>query len=59
MDTFRFDPQADGRVIYSRTAIFDLDLDSGKAGVIWRQRATTIDHVGYPQDPRANSTAIP
>lgn len=55
VDTFGFDPEADGRVVYSRTAIFDLDLDSGKTGMIWSQRATTVDQVGFPEDPRANS----
>lgn len=57
VDTFGFDPAADGRVVYSRTAVFDLDLDSDstKTGGLWRQRATTVDHLGHPDDPRANS----
>ena len=55
VDTYGFDPDADGAVIYSRTAVFDLDLDSGQTNSIWRQRATTVDHVGFPKDPRANS----
>ena len=56
VDTFGFDPASDGSVIYSRTAIFDLDLAPGKTGLIWRQRATTVDPVRRPDDPRANST---
>jgi hypothetical protein len=55
VDTFGFDPDADGRVIYSRTAVFDLDLESATANPPWKQRATTVDHVGFPDDPRANS----
>jgi len=55
VDTYGFDPASDGTVIYSRTAVFDLDLDSGKTGCLWRQRATTVDHVGHPDDWRANS----
>lgn len=55
VDTYGFDPDADGTVIYSRTAVFDLDLDSGKSGVIWQQRATTVNHVEHPDDWRANS----
>jgi hypothetical protein len=55
VDTYGFDPDSDGRVIYSRTAVFDLDLDSGKSGVIWKQRATTVNHVEHPDDWRANS----
>ncbi|MDX1953318.1 MAG: hypothetical protein SFY81_14150 [Verrucomicrobiota bacterium] len=55
VDTYGFDPESDGKVIYSRTAVFDVDLDSGASGLIWRQRATTVDHVKHPEDPRANS----
>ncbi len=55
VDTFGFDPDADGKVVYSRTALFDLDLESGKGGLIWRQRATTVDHITYPGDSRASS----
>lgn len=57
VDTFGFDPYSDGQVIYSRTALFDLDLDSGKSGLIWKQRATTLDAVTYPEDPRAGTGA--
>jgi hypothetical protein len=52
VDTFGFDPDSDGKAIYSRTAVFDLDLDSPRDGCIWRQRATTIDQLRFPQDPR-------
>jgi hypothetical protein len=55
VDTFGFDPEADGSVIYSRTGIFILDIDSGQTNSIWRQRATTVDAVKHPEDPRANS----
>jgi hypothetical protein len=55
VDTYGFDPAADGKTIYSRTAVFDLDLDSGKTNLIWRQRATTVDHLTFPKDPRADS----
>ena len=55
VDTFGFDPDADGTVVYSRTAIFDLDLDSGRTNSIWHQRATTVDLVRHPDDLRASS----
>ncbi len=55
VDTYGFDPAADGKTVYSRTAVFDLDLDSGKTNSIWRQCATTVDHVTFPDDPRASS----
>lgn len=50
VDTFGFDPDADGTVVYSRTARFELDLDREvRGGVV---KAVTIDHVGDPLDPR-------
>ena len=55
VDTFGFDPDSDGKMVYGRTAVFDLDLDSGNTNCIWRQRATTLDHVTYPKDSRATS----
>lgn len=55
VDTYGFDPDSDGEVIYSRTAVFDLDLDSGGGDRIWQHRATTIDHLKYPGDPRLTS----
>jgi hypothetical protein len=55
VDTYGFDPSSDGKVVYSRTAVFDLDLDSGRTGLVWKQRATTVDHLGHPDDWRANS----
>ncbi len=53
--TYGFDPESDGAVVYSRTALFDLDLDPAKTGSIWHQRATSVDHIGFLQDPHANS----
>ncbi len=55
MDTFGFDPESDGGLVYSRTALFDLDLSQTKPGAEWRQRATTLDAVRSPKDPRADS----
>jgi len=51
VDTFGFDPDADGSVVYSRTAVFDLDLSQKKAGREWRLRGFTID---YPRQPDNN-----
>jgi hypothetical protein len=54
VDTYGFDPDSDGRTIYGRTAIFDVEADATTAPP-WRQRATTVDHVTFPADVRANS----
>ncbi len=53
VDTFGFDPDSDGAVVYSRTAVFDLDLKQTTPGREWRARAFTLDPVGEPQDPRS------
>jgi hypothetical protein len=52
VDTFGFDPDSDGSVIYSRTAAFDLDLTRAKSGSEWSLKAITLDHVNHPEDPR-------
>jgi hypothetical protein len=52
VDTFGFDPNSDGAVVYSRTAVFDLDLTKTKPGSEWSLRAVTIDHVHHPDDDR-------
>ena len=52
VDTFGFDPDSDGRAVYSRTASFDLDLSRDKPGSEWRLRAMTLDPVNEPKDPR-------
>jgi hypothetical protein len=51
VDTFGFDPDADGAVVYSRTAVFDLDLSQKEAGREWRLRGFTLD---YPIRPDAD-----
>jgi hypothetical protein len=53
VDTFGFDPEADGAVVYGRTAIFDLDLSRTEPGREWSLRAVTLDHVNHPDDDRA------
>ena len=52
VDTFGFDPDSDGSVIYGRTAAFDLDLSRTQPGSEWRLKAITLDHVNHPDDPR-------
>ena len=52
VDTFGFDPDSDGAVVYSRTAIFDLDLARTKPGTEASLRAITLDHVNNPGDDR-------
>lgn len=55
VDTYGFDPDSDGQVVYSRTAVFDLDLSQTKPGAEWKQRATTVNHIQFPDDPRISS----
>jgi hypothetical protein len=52
VDTFGFDPNSDGSVIYSRTAIFDLDLTRTTPGTEAKLRSITLDHVENPGDDR-------
>ncbi len=48
VDTFGFDPDTDGSVIYGRTAIFDLDLSKSESVSQWRLKAFTVD----PKNPQ-------
>jgi hypothetical protein len=48
VDTFGFDPDSDGAVVYSRTAVLDLDLARRQPGREWRLRGFTV---GYPNRP--------
>lgn len=52
VDTFGFDPDADGAVVYSRTAVFDLDLSRKEAGREWRLRGFTLDYPLRPDSDR-------
>jgi hypothetical protein len=52
VDTFGFDPDSDGAVIYGRTAVFDLDLAKRKSGAEATLRAITLDHLHEPDDDR-------
>jgi hypothetical protein len=52
VDTFGFDPDQDCAVVYSRTAIFDLDLNRTIPGSEANLRAVTLDHVNHPDDDR-------
>jgi hypothetical protein len=52
VDTFGFDPESDGRVVYGRTAVYDLSLDRPEPIRGGRIRAVTLDHVRYPGDDR-------
>jgi hypothetical protein len=47
VDTFGFDPESDGAVVYSRTALFDVDLGQTKPGNYAKLRAITLNHVEY------------
>ena len=55
VNTFGFDPDSDGTVVYGRTAIFDLDLSRTKPGPEATLRAITLDHVNHPDDDRVKS----
>ncbi len=50
VDTFGF--ADDGKSVYGRTAIFDLELGNEDPGSEWRLRSLTIDHLKAPDDPR-------
>lgn len=52
VDTFGFDPDADGTVAYSRTAVFDLDLSRKEAGSEWKLRGFTLDYPIRPDSER-------
>ena len=52
VNTFGFDPDSDGAVVYGRTAIFGLDLTGTKSGAVATLRAITLDHVNHPGDDR-------
>lgn len=59
VDTFGFDPASDGKRIYARTAIFELDPDSKNADLDWRHAATTVDRLRYAkkEDERPGTAA--
>ena len=61
VDTFGFLPGSDGRTVYSRTGIYDLNLDAAKPGQEATLRALTLDPMRYPKDARIRSgcTALP
>jgi hypothetical protein len=52
VDTFGFDPDADGQVVYGRLGLFDLDLSRTEPGSEWSLRAITIDPLSRPKDDR-------
>ena len=52
VDCFGFDPDADGAVVYGRTARFDLDLSQTKPGAEARLRDVTVDHLHHADDDR-------
>ena len=49
VDTFGFDPDEDGSVVYGRTCRFDLDL-AKKPGAEATLRAVTVNHLAKPND---------
>ena len=57
VDTFGFDPAADGSVIYSRNAVFHLDLAHTQPGAEWSLRALTVDPILRPSDPRISGAS--
>ncbi len=57
VDTFGFDPAADGKVAYGRLGLFDLDLARTKPGSEWSLQAITVDPVATPKDDRLKGGA--
>ena len=54
VDTFGFDPDADGKTIYSRTAVYNLDLNQTTPGSEAQLRAFTLDPLAGTKDDRTN-----
>lgn len=52
VDTFGFEPDSDGAVVYGRTTRWQLDLDSQRPGSEAKLVAITLDPLQYPSDPR-------
>jgi hypothetical protein len=50
VDTFGFDPSADGTVVYSRTAVFNLSLSQTRPGSEQKLRAVTLDPLQAADD---------
>ena len=57
VDTFGFDPDSDGSVVYGRYARFDLDLGKTRPGSEWRLSAITLPSPTAGQDDRLNPAA--
>lgn len=59
VDTFGFDPNCDGKQVYTRTSIIELNPDSSSPDLDWKRVATTIDSIRYSkeEDFRASSGA--
>ena len=53
VDRFGFDPDADGSVVYGRTAIFNLDLARAEPGHEWSLLAVTVDPVSQSDEEKA------
>jgi hypothetical protein len=57
VDTFGFDPDADGRVVYGRLGLFNLDVTRTKPGSEGSLLALTVDPLARPSDPRLTGGA--
>jgi hypothetical protein len=53
VDTFGFDPDSDGQTVYSRTAVFHLDLKRKTPGTEWSLIGISLDPLKGPNDTRA------
>ncbi|CCW36716.1 hypothetical protein CTKA_01156 [Chthonomonas calidirosea] len=51
VDTFGFDPDSDGSLVFSRDAIFRLDLNKPKPGSEWSLKAFSVP---YPQEQHSD-----
>ncbi len=59
VDTFGFDVDTDGKRIYTRTSILEVDPDSKDPSMNWKRIATTVDDQRYSEeeDPRYSTHA--
>lgn len=52
VDCMDFDPYSDGKILYGKNEIINMDYTKESPGTEWKMSAYTQDRVSYPDDPR-------